>query len=125
MKTKLSILAMLLAAPLAASAAAPDSSEYTLPVHIRQTELTYACNSSFLGNPSSCGMRLLITAVVEGQKLYLRANTSLLIRTGDYKAKAKKDEGESGPHYVDQRAYDLLMPDGKVLTFQVVGESQD
>ncbi len=115
--------AMLFAVPMMAHASKPNPADYKLQVHVRRTELTYACNSSFLGNPSSCGMRLLVIAIVEGQKLELRANTSILLRTGDYKAKPAALGDDTS--YEDHRAYEFLMPDGKTMTFQVVGESED
>ena len=64
-----------------------------------------------------------MVAVVNGQTLQLRANTSMLLRTGDYKAKIKT--AGSVTSYVDSRAYDILLPDGTTMTFEVVGESQD
>ncbi len=70
-------------------------------------------------------MRLLLVGILDGKRLQLRANTSLLLRTGDYKLKEKKAEGSPPPSYVNETAYELLLPDGKVLTFQVVGESRD
>ncbi len=117
------IAAMLLAIPMMAHASKPNPNDYKLQVHVRQTELTYACNSSFLGNPSSCGMRLLVIAIVEGKKLELRANTSVLLRTGDYKAKPAALGDDTS--YEDYRGYEFLMPDGKTMSFQVVGESED
>jgi hypothetical protein len=124
---QLALTGILVTAPATAIASKPNPADYALPIHVRETELVYACNSSLFGNPESCGMRLLMVAVVSGQTLQLRANTSMLLRTGDYKAKANTAEGTSVsvPSYVDRRAYDILLPDGKVMTFEVVGESQD
>jgi hypothetical protein len=119
----LTLAGILVIAPAMAIASKPNPADYTLLIHARQTELVYACNSSLLGRPESCGMRLLIVAVVNGQTLQLRANTDMLLRTGDYKAKAKA--AGSATSYVDQRAYDILLPDGTTMTFEVVGESQD
>jgi hypothetical protein len=81
-----------------------------------------------MGGATSCGMRLLVVAVIDGKKLELRANTSDLLRTGDYKAKEKVDDFAAEkkiPSYVDQRVYDFLLPDGKIMTFQVVGEADE
>jgi hypothetical protein len=119
---------VILTSPLAAFAKKPDPATFTLSIHVRETEVDYACNESFLGNPASCGMRLRIIGVLEGQKLQLRANTSMVLRTGDYKMREKKEEPPPyapDPSYVDRKAYEMLLPDGKVIVFQVVGESQD
>jgi hypothetical protein len=124
MTTRLSIIAGLLLSPLVAFAAKPDAADYKLEAHVTRTELTYACSSSSMGSPSSCGMRLLIVAVIDGKKLELRANSSLVLRTGDYKAKATVVDADPNG-YIDQRAYELLMPDGKTITFQVVGELEE
>jgi hypothetical protein len=119
---------VILMSPLASFAKKADPATFTLSIHVRETEVDYACNESFLGNPASCGMRLRIIGVLEGQKLQLRANTSMVLRTGDYKMREKKEEPPPyapDPSYVDRKAYEMLLPDGKVMVFQVVGESQD
>jgi hypothetical protein len=122
----LTLAGILVAAPTAATASKPNAADYKLSVRVQQTELVYACNSSLFGSPQSCGMRLLMVVIINGQGLQLRANTSSLLRTGEYKAKLISEQGKSGPvpAYLDQRAYEILLPDGKVMTFEVVGESQ-
>jgi len=84
----LSILAMLMSSPYT-FASKPDPATFKLSIHVRKTEVDYACNESFLGNPASCGMRLRIIGIIEGRKLQLRANTSMVLRTGDYKMREK------------------------------------
>jgi len=111
-----------------AFASKPDPATFKLSIHVRETEVDYACNESFLGNPASCGMRLRIIGIVEGRKLQLRANTSMVLRTGDYKMREKIEDPppyHPDPSYVNRQAYEMLLPDGKVMVFQVVGESQD
>jgi len=124
MRTKPSILGALILSPLMAFAAKPDPATFTLNVHVKQSEVAYGCNSSFLGNPGSCGMRLVIFAIIKGQKLELRANKDFVLRPGDYKAREKTEADTSGP-YTDGRVFEFLMTDGKILTFEVVGETED
>jgi len=112
--------------PLRAFAAKPDPADYKLEIHVRDTQLGFSCSSTVSMNPLNCGVRLFIVGILDGQKLQLRANSSFLLRTGDYKMKEKKDDSfDPPPSYVDQRAYEMLLPDGKTMTFQVVGESRD
>ncbi len=64
-----------------------------------------------------------IDAVVDGQTVHLSAPSLGVLALGDYPAKVS--EKVHGPHnsnsYDLYKGYDLLMPDGKLRTFQVTG----
>ena len=120
MKKKfLALLIMFMVPGFAFAAKKDDASNYNLNFHVIRSEIVYGCNHSFMGNPSSCGMRLWVLANINGEILELRTNFDQLIRRGDYKA--KELGSESAPDYIDNRRYQVLFPDGQKQTFDVVG----
>ena len=117
MKQKVAIAVAMLLMPLLAFAAKKDPVSYNLTFHV---------SSSRVVSEWGLGDTLRIIATVDGENLELRANTSILLRKGDYKARLEvfEDSDEPVPSYVDKRAYEFLLPDGKKKTFQVVGEPE-
>lgn len=118
------VLGWAIATSAAAAAPTPNPADYTLTVHVASEELG-------ADGPSPA---MTLHVVVNGENFELIGNAPManvkvigalhlgLIPLGDYKAMLTK--GKYDPAYLRFDSYDLLMPDGKSLTFRVIGQSE-
>lgn len=101
--------------------------DYPLTAHVSRTGIILLPAGE--GNaPYTC-----VEATIEGRKLTLASNSfaatrslrskSIAMKIGDYKAKILKDEPINAAQYT--REYEFLLPDGKKLEFEVIGESEN
>jgi hypothetical protein len=90
----------------------PNPANYTLTVHV-------VC-SFVRGQSGNRPDTQRLGVVLDGKQLELTVvNRDDPLAPGDYKARLLKD---TSPNVYDiQRAYELLLPDGKVRTYQVSG----
>jgi len=92
-----------------------DSADYTVDVHVQSSRIITVCDQ---GCTTEQHLIVLIgTKKFDLKELGYQMN---LIRVGNYKAKIVKDETPAPYEY--RRVYEILFPDGKVSSFEVVGE---
>ena len=107
--------------------AKPNSSEYSLKIHISATRIRNECSQP--GSSVTCNLEMYADALQNGKKLELfgkpitfRRN-SLLLVPGDYPARLTKDLHNSDNSAVYQE-YDLLLPDNTVWHSATTGISE-
>jgi hypothetical protein len=108
---------LLLPLSLAYAEKTTNPADYTINVHVQSSRLAECGKDNFF----SCGY---LDVVSDGKKFELKQfkSTQELLRVGDYKAKIDREDTKKS--FVDSRSYDLLLPDGSALRFDVVGESE-
>jgi hypothetical protein len=92
----------------------PDPSQYTITVHVSGT-LTIEFENT---------MQQQIEATIDGKKYVLHGGSGdiWVLKTGDYHARAVKDETRNGVEYM--RSYEFLFPDGETRRYDVMGEEE-
>ncbi|MFZ0663189.1 MAG: hypothetical protein WAM66_10890 [Acidobacteriaceae bacterium] len=115
MKT-LALAALLLCSVVAWSQ--PKAGDYPLTVHVARSYLLHA------GGAKDGETFQKLDVLINGKKLQLEAlyKHNGLLELGDYKAKLKKNVEKQG--YLREQKYEILFPDNKTETFDVVGESE-
>jgi len=94
-----------------------DPADFAVPVHVQASHLVYVSSSG------SGAAALRLDVLIVGKKYELERNfTTILLNPGDCKARLAKDKAKLAEEL--DREYDLLLSDGTVETFQVVGESE-
>ena len=92
----------------------PD--EYTTTIHVTSSHVEVSTSVDY-----QC-----VDAMIDGKKYVLRGGWMRknfpLLALGDYKGKLVRDEHPTT--YLSSRAYQLLLPDGKTMTFTVIGFSE-
>lgn len=126
--TKLFTLAFFLVPVVAFGAAAPQATDYDIPVHVTHSQLV----SLGGGNWVESSPRL--DAVINGKKveLFEMKIRSSVLHPGDYKArvvrsgvgKTRMGEAADSSSYEDQITYEFLLPDGTKRQFLLVGENE-
>jgi hypothetical protein len=116
---KCAFLAVILAATtttFAFSEKPGDSADYTVGVHVQSSRIITVCMAQ------GCIAEQHLIVLIDAKKFDLKAlgHQMNLIRVGNYKVKIVKDETPAPYEY--RRVYQILFPDGKASSFEVVGE---
>ena len=110
-----------------ALAAPPNPADYTVTLHITSSHLTDDCQR--IATPP-CAQLDVTTGGAKYMLLgsALRSNSRSLagvLQIGDYKAKLiQLIKGNAKSDYLLTEDYDILLPDGKTASFQVIGQSE-
>jgi hypothetical protein len=131
MKRLLLVVAIVLVISAGVAAAwaspAPDSSSFTVNVHVSKSLLEIVPENKL----NALGQRLDVT--IDGRHLVLEGNQIVgkrkiiggevwLLPVGDYKARIKKED--TSPSGVYWRQYEILLKDGSTWDCYVFGESE-
>ncbi len=93
-----------------------DSADYTVSVHVQSSRKITVCE----GQGCTTEQHLIVLIDTKKFDLMELGRRTNLIRVGNYKAKIVKDETPAPYEY--RRVYQILFPDGKASSFEVVGE---
>ena len=108
-----------------AAFAAPNPADYTETLHVTASHLVFDTTTNLVTS-----MRLnIITGGIKYELSGIALRSTIrngkdpgVLPVGDYKAKLIKTNYK--PDYLLFESYEILLPDGKTASFQVVGETE-
>jgi len=112
------LLVILLAQPIALSAAQPNPADFPTKIHVNSSRLR-----GFETNGITIYLQYLETTI-DSQPIELLCNSNGVLALGDYPARLSSKVHAPSKHpntYDIYQGYDLLMPDKEIRTCQVVG----
>ncbi len=133
---------LLLCSKTLLAATPPNPADYTVNIHVTSSRVEQTCTQP--GSAVSCAAVLRLNATIDGQKYEMQGgiqsgrvgsnqagatrNFSLgrgFLALGDYKARLLPANAKDPdvPYYVIKN-YEILLPDGRLAGFQVIGQTE-
>ena len=124
------------------AATPPNAADYTVTIHVTSSQVLESCTQP--GHDVACVSALHLDATIDGQKYQMQGNIrndprpaiqfggghsftdgSGFLALGDYKAKLEQVDARAAtaPYFVVKN-YEILFPDGRTASFQVVGQTE-